>query len=197
MGLELWHAWSCPYCMRVRAALAEKGIPFRSREIDLGEKPPEFLQLSPTGGVPLLVDEGNPVPESLAILELLDRRFPEPPLFPDGPGRDAVRALYERVNQLLAPVVPQVVRGHGEARVQALEEARRAFIELEIGLGSGEYLLGRFSAADLALASFVARLPADARPSAMGFPGLSRWERAVMRRPAVRDQMGPKLPSAA
>lgn len=197
MALELWHSWTCPYCMRVRAALAEKGVPWRSREIDLADKPAGFLELSRTGGVPLLVDDGTPVPESLVILELLDRRFPEPALFPEPPGREAVRDTYERVNALLASIVPPIVRGQGEVRVRALEEARRAFIELDLVVGDGEYLVGRFSAADLALASFVAKLPRDARPSALGFPNLARWERAVLMRPAVRQEMGPKLPPQA
>ncbi|HET8722881.1 MAG TPA: glutathione S-transferase family protein [Anaeromyxobacteraceae bacterium] len=197
MALELWHAWACPYCMRVRAALAEKGVPWRSREIELNDKPEEFLQLSRTGGVPLLVDDGNPLPESLAILELLDRRYPEPALFPEQPGHEAVRALYERVNQLLASLIPAIVRGQGETRLKALDEARRAFIELDLLVGDGEYLAGRFSAADLALASFVAKLPPDARPSALGFRNLARWERAVLLRPAVRQEMGPKLPAQA
>ncbi len=29
--MELWHAWACPYCMRVRIALDEKGIAYRER----------------------------------------------------------------------------------------------------------------------------------------------------------------------
>jgi len=78
--MELWHAWACPYCMRVRAALAEKGIPYRSREIDLAAKPPDLVGLNPKGAVPVLVDGRDVVTGSLAILEHLCKRWPEPPL---------------------------------------------------------------------------------------------------------------------
>jgi glutathione S-transferase len=195
--IELWHSWICPYCMRVRAALAEKGIPYRSREIGPGEKPPEFQLLHRVGSVPVLVDDGKPIADSLAILEHLDRRFPEPPLFPDPPGRAAVKSSYDRVNHLLAQAVPQVVRGKGEARERALEEVRRALLEFDIVVGDGEFLAGAFSAADLALASFVTRLPAEVRPAALELGSLARWERAVLGRPAVRDQMGPRVSAVA
>jgi glutathione S-transferase len=195
--MELWHAWACPYCMRVRAALAEKGIPYVSREIDLAKKPPELLALNPQGGVPVLVDGGPPLPESLAILEYVDGRWPEPRLFPDAVGREAVRAAYERVNALFAPHLLKILRGSPDERADALGAVRRAMEQLDAEIPGSGFLLGEFSAADLALASFVAKLPTDWRPAPLGFERLARWERTVMDRPAVRDQMSPRhAPSA-
>lgn len=191
-GLQLWHSWPCPYCKRVRAALAEKGVPYRSRLIQPGEKPAELLGLESRGMVPVLVDGDRVIPESWAILEHLEERWPEPRLFPDPPGRDAVKAAYDRVNQLLAPQLPRILRGTPEERTDALHELKRAFIELDIAASDTGYLLGPFTAADLALASFVARLPPDWRPAAMGFARLGRWERTVFARPAVRDQLSPR-----
>ena len=190
--MELWHAWACPYCMRVRAALAEKGIPYRSREIDLAAKPPDLFGLNPKGSVPVLVDGGEVVVGSLAILEHLCERWPEPPLFPRRAGRDAVVKAYERVDGLFAPHLPRIARGAPEERVQALEAARRAMSELDDEIPEEGFLLGELSIADLALASFIAKLPPDWRSAQLGLERLARWERAVMRRPAVREQMGPK-----
>jgi glutathione S-transferase len=192
--MELWHAWTCPYCMRVRAALAEKGIPYRSREIDLAAKPPDLFGLNPKGAVPVLVDGGAVVVGSLAILEHLCERWPEPPLFPRRAGRDAVVKAYERVDGLFAPHLPRIARGTPDERVQALGATRRAMSELDAELPDEGFLLGELSIADLALASFIAKLPLDWRPTQLGFERLARWERAVMRRPTVREQMGP--PSA-
>jgi RNA polymerase-associated protein len=192
-GLQLWHSWPCPYCKRVRAALAEKGVPYRSRLIQPGEKPTELLGLQSRGMVPVLVDGDRVIAESWTILEHLEERWPEPPLFPAPPGRDAVKATYDRVNQLLAPLLPRILRGTPEERTEALHELRGAFIELDIGASETGYLLGPFSAADLALASFVARLPDDWRPAAMGFERLGLWERTVFARPAVRDQLSPRV----
>ena len=71
-------AWADALIEKVRAALAEKGIPWESREVDLANKPPELFTLNPKGGVPVLVVDGRPIPESLAILEFLESVGPEP-----------------------------------------------------------------------------------------------------------------------
>lgn len=191
--MELWHAWACPYCMRVRIALAEKGIPYRSREIDLSVKPPDLFRQNPKGVVPMLVDDDDVVVGSLAILEHLCRRWPEPPLFPSCVDRDGVKRAYERVDALFAPHLPRIARGTPEERVEALGAVRRAMAELDADMSGGEFLLPAFSIADLALASILAKLPRDWRPTQLGFERLARWERAVMRRPTVREHTGPQL----
>jgi glutathione S-transferase len=190
--MELWHAWACPYCMRVRAALAEKGIPHRAREIDLANKPPDLFEVNPKGGVPVLVHGDRTVADSLAILEYLDEHAPEPSLFPPRLGRDAVRAAYERVNALFAPHMMKIARGSPAERDLALSALRNAMATLDAEVPASGFLLGELSAADLALASFVTKLPPSSRPTPLGFEGLARWERAVMTRPAVRDQMAPR-----
>lgn len=190
--MEIWHARPCPYSMRVRVALAEKGVPYQAREVDLVRKPPELLQVNPKGGVPVLVDRGVTLVESLAILEYLDARWPEPPLFPSGPGREKVKQTYERVNALFAPHMPMIARGTPEERAAALSAVSTAMAGLDAEVHENGYLLGEFSAADLALASFVAKLPPDWRPSLLGLDRLARWERSVMDRPSVRDQLAPR-----
>ena len=191
--MELWHAWACPYCMRVRVALAEKGIPYRSREIDLAAKPPDLFGLNPKGAVPVLVDGPDVLVGSLKILEHLCRRWPEPPLFPVGVGHDAAERAYDRVDALFGPHLPRIARGSPEERVQALSAVRLAMGELDAEIPETGFLLGDLSVADLALASVMAKLPRDWRPTQLGFERLARWERVVMQRPAVREQTGPKL----
>jgi len=191
--IELWHAWACPYCIRVRAALVEKGVPFRGREVDLAHKPDGLFLVNAKGGVPVLVDGHETVVESLAILEHLDARWPEPPLFPASVGRDVVKSAYEEVNAMFAPHLPKIARGTAEERVVGLGATRRAMGELDAEVAESGFLLGEFSAADLALASFMVRLPPDWRPAPLGFERLARWERSVMSRPAVRDQLAPRV----
>lgn len=191
--MELWHAWSCPYCMRVRIALAEKGLEYASREIDLARKPPELLALHPSGGVPVLVDDGRPIPESLAILEHLEVRCPAPPLLPpDPPGRARARLLYERVTAALGPHLLKLVRGSDAERTAAAAAVREALSALERDAPADGFLAGPFSIADVALATFVAKLPAELRPDALGLERLGRWERAVMSRPSIAAQTAPR-----
>lgn len=68
----------CPYAMRARLALAVSGTTTELREIVLRDKAPAFLDASPSGTVPCLVNEGGVIDESLDImLWALRRRDPE------------------------------------------------------------------------------------------------------------------------
>jgi glutathione S-transferase len=182
--------------MRVRIALAEKGIPYRSRELESSGKPPDSRHLNPSGSVPMLIDGDDVVVGSLAILDHLCQRWPEPPLFPCGVGREAVTEAYQRIDALFSPHLPKIARGTPEERVAALGAVRRAMAELDAGMPDGDFLLSQFSVADLALASILAKLPRDWRPTQLGFDRLARWERAVMQRPTVREHTGPRLAMA-
>lgn len=63
----------CPFVQRSVIALLEKNIPHQRRYIDLSAKPEWFLQLSPTGKVPiLLVDDRDVLFESAVICEYLN-----------------------------------------------------------------------------------------------------------------------------
>jgi maleylacetoacetate isomerase len=68
---------------------------------------------SPTGYVPCLVLDGATYVESVAIIELLEERFPAPNLFPaDAGGRARVRALVEIVNSGTQPLQNTGVMKH-------------------------------------------------------------------------------------
>lgn len=59
----------CPYAIRARLALAAAGIAVEVREVALKAKPPELLEASAKGTVPVLVRPGGEVmEESLAIV---------------------------------------------------------------------------------------------------------------------------------
>ncbi len=69
----------CPYAMRARMALSVSGVQYEHREVVLREKPPEMLEVSPKGTVPVLVTgEGEVLEESLDIMRwALGRNDPE------------------------------------------------------------------------------------------------------------------------
>jgi glutathione S-transferase len=58
--LQLFHAPICPFAQRARALLEHLELPYESRVVDLENRDSEFLGLSPSGLVPLLVDSGVP-----------------------------------------------------------------------------------------------------------------------------------------
>lgn len=68
---------------RVRIALYMKGLEFESKSIDLvsGEqRAADYKQHNPQGFVPTLVDGDVELTQSLAIMEYLDEKYPEPKL---------------------------------------------------------------------------------------------------------------------
>src|SRR5436309_2428147 len=67
----LYIADICPYAQRPRALLTHLGSPFEERPVDLERRDPGFLELSPTGLVPLLLDGDLKLYESQVIIEYL------------------------------------------------------------------------------------------------------------------------------
>jgi glutathione S-transferase len=77
----LYHLPLSPYARKVRLVLAEKRLPFDLRIEKTWERRTEYLQMSPAGTVPTLVDDdGTVVPESAVICEYLDERYAHIPL---------------------------------------------------------------------------------------------------------------------
>jgi maleylacetoacetate isomerase len=106
--LVLYNYWRSSSSHRVRIALAFKGLAYRYVSVDLsgGEhlKQPH-LDRSPTGYVPCLSIDGVQYVESVAIIELLEERFPTPALYPQSADdRARLRALVEIVNSGIQPL---------------------------------------------------------------------------------------------
>ena len=96
--IDVYGHWRSNAMYRVRVALNLKGVAYRELPVDLDageQRSPEFLARNPMGAVPALV-EGDlpPLTQSLALLEYIDERYPDPPLLPaDARGRARVRSI--------------------------------------------------------------------------------------------------------
>lgn len=82
---------------RVRIALNLKGLAYEQRSVSLADgaqKSEAYRSLNPQGFVPMLEVDGLRLTQSLAIIEYLDARFPEPRLIPEEPeAAAAIRAM--------------------------------------------------------------------------------------------------------
>lgn len=79
--------WSSPFAMRVRIALAEKGIEYEAREEDLSNKSSLLLKMNPVHKqIPVLIHKGRLVCESLIIVQYIDEVWShKSPLLPSHP----------------------------------------------------------------------------------------------------------------
>jgi len=119
--VKLYDAARCPFCARVRIALAEKGFDYETVEIDLGNRPDWIYELNPTGKVPVL-DDGFVLPESAVIMEYLDDRYPDHPLLPGDPkSRADARKWVFRFDDLLGDDYYAYRRGDENALPERLE----------------------------------------------------------------------------
>ncbi len=166
--------------MAVHIALHEIGAAFESRFISLARKEnrePGYLAINPEGKVPTLLIDGRPLTEVAAILFYLARRFPEAGLWPEGDIEAEAQAI-SWMSFIAATVHP--------ARRQGVERSREVFELAEARLGQGEWVLPRYSIADIHLFRLYWRYVGWAHPAPGAFLKLAAHYDRMMERPAVR-----------
>jgi glutathione S-transferase len=106
MKRTLYHDWRSSYSWKVRLVLAEKSLEYESVVLDVHGPPPHrhkekwFLELNPVGEVPVLVDDGFAIYDSTVIIEYLEDRYPERPLFPESVEDRARARMLENYRDL-------------------------------------------------------------------------------------------------
>lgn len=103
--LTLYYIPISPNSRRVWITLLEKELEFELVEIKVdGEQfKPEFLAINPFHHIPVLVDDGFNIVESLAILDYLEAKYPMPAMLPKDAKDLAIARMVQlvTVNELL------------------------------------------------------------------------------------------------
>lgn len=181
----------CPYVQRAAIALAEKGVPFERRTVDLADKPAWFRAISPLGKVPLLQVKDAVLFESAVIVEYLEDTE-TPPLHPADPlVRARHRAWMEFGSSILADIwtiETTADRAAFDAKVALLREK---FERLEAELEDGPYFAGEtFCLVDAVFAPVFRYFDVFDRFVDLGvlagLPRVQAWRRALAARPSVR-----------
>jgi glutathione S-transferase len=81
----LYHFAKSPFCRRIRLVCAHKSLSLELRDARANTTHLSAVhRLNPLHTVPILVDEDHVIIDSAAISQYLDRKNPEPPLWPLG-----------------------------------------------------------------------------------------------------------------
>jgi glutathione S-transferase len=171
-AVRLYRAEWSSNCERVGLALAHKGIEAQSVLIEYSNRGP-VEAISGQGLVPVIEDAGEVIHDSVAIMRHLDRRTPDPPLFPADPtcraGAEVFVGWFEHVYKAAPNAIEAELErdDHDEALVERLGAEMAARLDVFEGLlTGGEYLVaGQLSAADFVAYPFLkyalVRDPAD------------------------------------
>jgi len=128
--LELYHNDMSTCAQKVRLTLAEKGLTWESRHLDLragDQQKPEYLKLNPRGVVPTIVDNGKVVRESTVIMEYLDDEYPNPSVRPlDSHARAQMRLWTKRLDEGHHDIATATLSMGIAFRFQYLEKGREA-----------------------------------------------------------------------
>jgi glutathione S-transferase len=132
--VKLVDAPRCPYCARVRIALAEKELEFERVEVDLQDRPQWLRELNPPDGRVPVLDDGFVLPESDVIVGYLEERFPDRPLLPADPvERAQSHLLVYRFDELLGRDYYAFRRGDENdlaGRLERLEVGRSLYTDV-------------------------------------------------------------------
>jgi len=191
---------------RVALALAHKGLPVESVWVD-SEDRSLVRRVSGQDLVPVIDDDGAVVWDSMAIVEHLEQRYPDPPLFPRDPARraemrifiDWFNRVWKRPPNLIYDELQKADPDH-----ERIEEwGRQITVAMDLFedlLAGRDYLMGEeLSAADVCAFPFLKyatiHVPEDKHlfhdiliermPMTDRHPKLDAWIRRVDARPRV------------
>lgn len=189
------------WAMRAWLALREAGLEFEERAVEL--RPPqraiqlaEIGRFSPPAAVPVLVDDGAVIFDSMAIMEYANDLSGGVLLPADIQQRAQARAFAAWVHAGLSGLCSQVsfeavfypqspvFDAQGQAEAQRLCQVW----EQQLQASGGPYLFSSLSLADLALTPTLLRLQ-----SCLGdfknWPLTQAWATQLLQRPAVQEWM--------
>lgn len=182
--ITLYTSARCPFAARVRLVLQEKAVPYSSVEIELSDRPQYMYEKNPTGTVPVLEDNSFVLPESRAIMEYLEERFPSPPLLPENPeDRARVRLALDQFERFSRAYYGW--RYHS----RPAEDFDAQLRQLNESLGRDEYVAGkRYTLADIGYLPWILRAQHRGVPIRR-YASIIAWVERLSARPPVATEM--------
>ena len=186
----------CPYVQRAAIVLAEKGVAFERRVVDLANKPDWFLAISPLGKTPVLLVGDVPIFESAVICEFLDDTL-APRLHPADPLARAQHRSWMEFGSAVLNNIAGLYNAPDTTTLRARrDELAGRFQRLEGALSEGPLFAGaEFSIVDAVFAPvfryfdvFETFVDLDLFTHT---PKLRAWRAVLAQRSSVRDAVAP------
>lgn len=180
--------------MAVHIALHEVGAPFEGKPMSFKKgdlKADAFRKINPEGKVPTLLVDGRPLTEVAGCLFYLARSYPGANLLPKDVEAEARAVSW--MSFIASTLHP--------ARQRGPEHVKQVWSIAEQRLGNNEWVLGRYSIADIHLFRLWWRVVGSIKPERSEFPRLYAHYDRMMARPAVmstiadESKVGYELPA--
>lgn len=203
----VYGASASPFVRKVRVLLKEKKVSYELEEVNpFTQPPPELRKISPLGKIPAYKDGALTLADSSIICAYLERKHPEPALYPTDPYAYA-RALWfeEYGDTALYPVIggkiffPKILapllynQKPDETAIQKAfdEELPPLFDYLEGQINSGDGIVEKcFTIGDIGLLTqFVILYYAGYSVDKARWPKLVRYVANVLARPSFMEAM--------
>ncbi len=186
--LKFYYHPLSPLARRVWIALLEKNIAFESIIVSLkdGEQfKPDFLKLNPFHHVPVIVDDGFRVNESLAILDYLETKYPEISLLPSDPKTLAKVRMVQMVTctELASPILPLILNPEDGLKItKAKRQIKRVLTFFSEILGDNAYFGGnQFTIADILAGNSIVLISKLGYDLSI-FPNIEAWNERLLNR---------------
>ena len=156
--LQFYYNPLSPFARRVWIALLEKQIAFKPIVVNLKEREqfkPDFLKINPFHHVPVIVDDGLRVLESMAILDYLECKYRDRPLLTQEPEQLAKVRMAQMVanNELSSLVIPLIAASANSSKLAGTKRKITRILKFLSDLLGDDAYFGR---ANLSLGDIVA-----------------------------------------
>ncbi|NEO89541.1 MAG: glutathione S-transferase family protein [Moorea sp. SIO3G5] len=198
MNRILYYHQQSNFSRKIRILLAEKKLDCELKEVNLKNKPSEFIKISPIGKVPVFVEQdGTVIWDSTLIAEYLDETYPQHRFYPSNPRERLECRKWEELADNLGDNIINLwllnLTNNLEVtdyRTKLETSINRLLPIFEEQLSQSPYLLGddTWTAADVAALCSVGyyslRLDKD---WVLQYPNLGNWFNKLHERESVKS----------